>query len=224
MKKHLMNEMHPYERIEVIYSPPSRPDHIVEDVFIRDVGDEFRGCSHIFVDGEDSWNFDVAKTWGWKNIAKWGDETKKWRAREAFGNNERYDAMQVAILRREKMFGEGSGAYSDVTIKFEQWLMDQGWRPIMLDRLNAYSPGRVLCGERVEGSPDAVSNPTIYHTHIYAKGSSIISMQFGFGPFNFVFMHSDYNGTFQVPVDDAMFDDAVNGRLERLEAKLIEQH
>jgi hypothetical protein len=203
---------HPFEDIEVDYTPAEKPMHIVETRYIPTVGICTEG--RLFIDGHDMWGVDVERFFGWKNIAKWREQTKAWHEREAFGNYQQYDAMQVAYLRKAKVFKPPQGVRSEVPLGFERWLMDSGWRPVMLDYLNAYSPGRTLVGKEVNG---AVPGGILCYTHLYAKEDQMISMQFGFDVFNFVFMASWLNGTFQIPVDEQGYKDAITGQLPVLE-------
>lgn len=51
--------------------------------------------------------------------------------------------------------------------------------------------------------------PMMHYTHVYVKGERSLSMQFGYGPFNFVYMLSDIPGVRQIPVDESLFQAAV---------------
>jgi hypothetical protein len=198
--------MHPFEAIQVNYVPPKKPEHIVETRYIR-TGEGIATEGMLIIDGVCQTHTDLNSS-SWSDIVRWMDQTKAWKARESFGNPERYDAMQIARMRREKVFGPIRGEPTTHCAPFETWLMDNGWRPIMLDALNAYCPGRIL-----------VDEPTvIIYTHIFTKGSKSISMQFGYGPTNFVFMLSWISGTFQIPVDSDKFNDAICGLLPNLDA------
>lgn len=203
--------MHPYESIEVNYVPATKPDHIVERIIVPTDNDPH--LRHLFIDGEDTWLWpdgEVERRYGWSNVAKWMDGTKLWKERETAPDKDRYDAIRIAWLRREAAFGPYKGEPSAVTRPFEAWLMDAGWRPVMMDALNAMSPGRVL----------AKDHSLLCYSHIFAKDDRAISMQFGFGKFNFVFMLSDSPWTYQIPVDGTMFQDAIDGKLQPLEELL----
>lgn len=195
--------IHPYERIEVDYVPPSRPEHIVEDGIAKNHNGEYRS---LFIDGQE-----VLKDTphGWGNVIRWKEQTERWRAREAFGDTQMFDAIQIARLRRIKMFGHPQGVASDPPRKFERWLMEHGWRPVMLDLLNAYSPGRCLVGRCAGGNHNNMMAPMMHYTHVYVKEDRSLSMQFGYGPFNFVYMLSDIPGVRQIPVDESLFQAAV---------------
>lgn len=79
----------------------------------------------------------------------------------------------------------------------------------MLDLLNAYSPGRCLVGRCAGGNPNNMLAPMMHYTHVYVKEDRSLSMQFGYGPFNFVYMLSDIPGVRQIPVDESLFQAAV---------------
>jgi len=208
-----MNAPHPFEAIAVDYRPADRPEHIVEDVFVLNEGDAFRGHPHIFIDGVDSWtmpSFPSPHTWA--DITKWHKQTKAWRRREAARSKDQYDAVQIARLRRVVAFGSPEGTSTvEHTGTFEAWLMDNGWRPVMLDNLCAQSPGRILFSDR--GRPIC-----LVHTHVYIKGDRSMSMQFGYGNYNLVFTLSEKGGTFQVPVNSEDFPKAVRGELKNIDA------
>ena len=200
---------HPYESIEVEYLPPQRPERIAKVVYVPTTG--ICTESRLLVDGVDT-SCREAKEIGWGKISRWITQTKEWEEREQCPDKSRYDMIRVAKMRRAKAFGEPQGPVSEVCAGFENYLMDNGWIPVMLDRLNAYCPGRCLSGD-VEGN-GAVRNAVVYHTHVYVKGEKIVSMQFGFGPFKFVFMCSWLPGTYQVPVSEQGYRDALDGKLQ----------
>lgn len=77
--------IHPYERIEVDYVPPSRPEHIVEDGIAKNGHGEYRS---LFIDGEE-----VQKDTphGWGNVMRWKTQTDQWKEREAFGDDQMYE-------------------------------------------------------------------------------------------------------------------------------------
>lgn len=210
-----MSTSHPFESIKVAYTPPKRPEHIIEGRYVS-TGVSFLTEYEVFVDGEPMTEEFEAAT-GWARISELKDASQAWLAREVSGNVDRYDACTIARMRRKAAFGDPQGQASANTAMFETWLMDNGWRPIMLDALNAYCPGRCLCGDKVPNEPDAVRNPMLIHTHVYMKDERTVSMQFGYGPFQFVFMLSGNFRTFQVPVNADLFQDALDGKLPNLD-------
>lgn len=210
-------DKHPYEGIEVDYAPPERPEHLVEGRYIK-TGESFHTEYRVFFDGHPMTDEQQAEH-GWKKLSRWITQTKAWKERESYGNNDRYDAIQIALKRREVAFGEPSGSPSSVAAGFESWLMDNGFRPVMLDRLNAMSPGRVLGVRRMPGGEAASVGPFLAYTHVYWNGVKWVSFQFGYGPFNFVFM-VDGKGPYQVPVDESLFQDAIDCKLRHLDELL----
>lgn len=208
--------IHPYEHIEVDYAPPVRPPHIVETRHVPVSGFQFPQ-PRTFIDDHEA-SCDEMAALGWGNVVKWERDTAEWMVYDNYPDKDEYAAIVIAKSRRAKVFGNPEGVYSDVTTKFEAWLRKSGWRPVMLDMLNAYCPGRILMGARVPGQPDAVTHPSMYHSHVYVKDEDVMTFQFGFGNFNFVFETTKARGTFQVPVNEGVFQDAVDGKLPNLEA------
>lgn len=202
MKLHPLEEFAPVE-----YTPPERPKHIVEVRHVPVDGFRFKQPRTFVAADEIS---TVDHLYGWRDIVKWEDLTKAWRMRELVGHD-KYDMMEIARIRRRKLFGDPNGVATNITAMFEDFLMSKGYRPVILDNLCAQSPGRVLAGRN------------LYHTHIYYNGEREVSMQFGLNHFNFVFMLSDAQGVFQVPVEAEKFDDALAGKLPNLLDLLAEQ-
>jgi hypothetical protein len=193
--------------ISPTYTPPKAPQHTVETRYVRTHPDRIQTEGRLFVDGVDVSDTDIDSRYGWANIAKWRSQTKAFAEREAFvAGGEAYDTRMAAYSRRVKAFGDIAGVpTTEMTLGFEVYLMSTGWTPIMLDALNAYSPGLL-----------AAKDGRIYRTHLYAKAGKILSMQFGYGNTNFAFILWDTGKAFQIPSNSTLFDDAVAGLLPEL--------
>lgn len=187
------------------------PEHTIETRHVPVDGFHFPQ-PRTFVDGVLATS-DRLERIGWGRVSALEAETKRWDERMSFPPGpEAWDKCQTAHELTAKLRGEGRyGEPSNMTAKFEHWLLSNGWEPIVLDSLNAYQPGVVLI-EPKEGHAGG-----LLYLHVYTKEGRRILFQFGVGPFLFVFQVSDKMGTyFQVPVDDSLFPEAAAGLLTPL--------
>jgi len=181
----------------------NQPEHIVETRFIRVDGCQFKQpCT--FIDGEQA-SFDQMESMGWKNLAQWAEQGKKWMARMSYpAGPEAWDRTEAARSKLVELLGDRQGEPSTQTLLLETYLQSNGWEPFLMDALNRYCPGVARLNKCV-----------LMLTHVFIKGDQ--SIAFRLGDKNRFLFSLDKCRWYQVPVGSDHFDRAVGGELPVIE-------
>lgn len=99
---------------------------------------------------------------------------------------------------------------------FEIWLINNGFKMIGFDGLNAHNPCFSLCADKIVD--DAFTNPSgVKYSREYHNGEKTISICFGYGATNFYFtIDRDFHKNYQVPINENDFLKGINGKLNEL--------